>query len=80
MPINVWGEITFRCLNINGAAVEVWEWISNCNPHFLMLVKGGIFLEYFVNAVEADQEAIIFTMSDDTRVFVFHEKGFRPPV
>ena len=45
-----------------------------------MLVKGGIFLEYFVNAVEADQEAIIFTMSDDTRVFVFHEKGFRPPV
>ena len=27
-------EITYLFLNFNGAAIEVWKWISNFNPHF----------------------------------------------
>ena len=29
----VWDEITYPFPNFNGAAVEVWEWISNFTPH-----------------------------------------------
>ena len=36
MPINVWDEITYPFPNFNGAAVEVWEWISNFILHFLL--------------------------------------------
>ena len=28
----MWGEITYPFLNFNGAAVEVYEWISNLIP------------------------------------------------
>ena len=31
---DVWDEITYPIPNFNGAAVEVWEWISNFIPHF----------------------------------------------
>ena len=30
----VWGEITYPFPNLNGAAVEVWEWVSS--PHSLL--------------------------------------------
>ena len=30
----VWNEITYTFSNFNGAAVEVWEWISNFFPQF----------------------------------------------
>ena len=39
MPSKVWDEITYPFPNFNGAAVEVWEWISNFIPHFIMVVK-----------------------------------------
>ena len=29
-----WDEIVYSFSNFNGATVEVWEWISNCIPHF----------------------------------------------
>ena len=29
MPSKVWNEIIYPFPNFNGAAVEVWEWISN---------------------------------------------------
>ena len=32
----VWVEITFPFPNFNGSSVEVWEWISNIAPRFLM--------------------------------------------
>ena len=32
MAIKMWGEITYSFR----AAVEVWEWISNSTPHFVM--------------------------------------------
>ena len=32
----VWGEIIYPFPNFNGATVEVWEWISNFIPHFIM--------------------------------------------
>ena len=32
----VWVEITYPFQNFNGAAVEVWEWISNCIPPLIM--------------------------------------------
>ena len=32
----VWNQITYLFLNFNGATVEVYEWISNYIPHFMM--------------------------------------------
>ena len=31
----VWGEIPYPLPNLKSAAVEVWEWISNFNSHFI---------------------------------------------
>ena len=56
----VWDEFTYPLSNFNGAAVEVWEWISNFIPHFLGHVitctypcwdQGGpsLFNEYMVS-------------------------------
>ena len=36
MPGTVWDEITCPFPDVNGATVEVWEWISNFIPHFIM--------------------------------------------
>ena len=36
MSCNVWGEIAYPFPNLNGATVEVSEWISNVIPHFIM--------------------------------------------
>ena len=36
MAGNVFDEIAYPFPNFNGAAVEVWEWISNFIPHFIM--------------------------------------------
>ena len=30
----MWDEITYLFPNFNGAAVEVWEWVSNAIPDF----------------------------------------------
>ena len=32
----VWDEITYPFPNFNGCTVEVWKWISNFIPHFIM--------------------------------------------
>ena len=36
MPNNVWDEITYPLPNFNGATVEVWKWISNFIPRFIV--------------------------------------------
>ena len=36
MPCKVWGEINYPFPNFNGTAVEVWEWISNFIPYFVI--------------------------------------------
>ena len=36
MPNLEWGEITYPFPNFNGCTVEVWEWISNFIPHYIM--------------------------------------------
>ena len=36
MPNKVWDEITYPFLNVNGATVEVYEWISNFTQHIKM--------------------------------------------
>ena len=36
--MKVWGEISNPFQNVNGAAVEVWEWIINLIPHVLYRV------------------------------------------
>ena len=36
MPGKVWDGITYPFPNFNGATVEVWEWINNFIPHFIM--------------------------------------------
>ena len=40
----VWYEISYPFLNFNGATVEVYEWISNYIPHFIMdvIIHAGI--------------------------------------
>ena len=59
MPSKVWDEIIYPFPNFNGAAVEVWEWISNFIPYLIidvitypywdqsksMLVKRGLVKE-----------------------------------
>ena len=32
----MWDEFTYPFQNLNSATVEVWEWISNFIPHFIM--------------------------------------------
>ena len=36
MPIEVWDEITHPFPNFNRYIAEVWKWISNFIPHFIM--------------------------------------------
>ena len=36
MPSKVWNQITYPFPNFNGATVDVWEWISDLIPHFIM--------------------------------------------
>ena len=36
MPRKMSNEITYAFPNFNGATVEVWEWISDFIPHFMM--------------------------------------------
>ena len=30
----IWNQITYSFSSYNGGTLEVWEWISNFNPHF----------------------------------------------
>ena len=34
----MWDGITYPFLNFNGCTAEVYEWISNCIPHFIIHV------------------------------------------
>ena len=36
MPNKMWDEITYPFPNFNIEAVEVWEWISNSIPYFIV--------------------------------------------
>ena len=36
MPGKVWDEITYQFPNINGATIEVWEWLSYFILHFMI--------------------------------------------
>ena len=36
MLSNVWDEIIYPFPNFNGTAVQVWDYISNFIPHFIM--------------------------------------------
>ena len=40
----VLGEITYPFLNSNGCTDEVWEWISNFIPHFVIDVIRPIII------------------------------------
>ena len=43
MPRKLWDEITYAFPNLNGCTVEVWEWISNIIPYFIMdVIHPGI--------------------------------------
>ena len=32
----LWDEITYPFPNIDGCTIEIWEWISNSIPYFVM--------------------------------------------
>ena len=36
MPNKEWGEITYLSPDFNSSTVEIYEWISNFIPHFIM--------------------------------------------
>ena len=36
MLSKVWDKITYPFPNLNGSTVEVWEWLSNWIPHYIM--------------------------------------------
>ena len=36
MSSKVWDGITYHFPNFSGCTVEVWQWISNFIPHFIM--------------------------------------------
>ena len=36
MPNKLWDEIICLSPYLNDATVEVWEWISNCIPHYII--------------------------------------------
>ena len=36
IPNELWGEITYPFLNLNGETIEAWEWISNPIPHLIL--------------------------------------------
>ena len=36
MASEMWDEFTYPFLNFNSATVEVWEWLGNFIPHFIM--------------------------------------------
>ena len=38
MPRKVWDEITYSFTNFNGCTVEVWKWVSDFIPRFIMNV------------------------------------------
>ena len=38
IPRKVWDKITYPLPNFNGCNVEVWQWISNFIPHYIMVV------------------------------------------
>ena len=38
--VKVWDEITYPFPNSNGGTAEVWEWICNFIPNFIMDVIG----------------------------------------
>ena len=38
MPSKLWDEITYSFPNFHGAIVEIWEWISDFVPHFIVNV------------------------------------------
>ena len=41
---NMWDKITYPFPNFNGCTVEIWEWISNIIPQFMMdvIMHAGI--------------------------------------
>ena len=49
MPSKVWDGIIYPFPNFNGGTVEVWEWISNFIPHFIMDVIITSQTEQFEN-------------------------------
>ena len=53
MPNNVCNAIIHPVPNFNGCTIEVWEWVSNCFPHFTidaityhLLVKWQFMYEF----------------------------------
>ena len=46
MPSKVCDKITYPFPNFNGCTVEVWEWIINFIPHFIMFVITYYWLNY----------------------------------
>ena len=36
MRSKIWDKITYQFPNFNGTTVEVWKWVSNFVPHFIM--------------------------------------------
>ena len=36
MPNEAWDAFAYPFQNLNGCAIEIWQWISDFSPHFIM--------------------------------------------
>ena len=53
----VWYEITYPFPNFNGYIVEVWEWISNFIPYFIL----DVILHTWIKLIHVCKRASDFT-------------------
>ena len=57
----LWEEITYPFPNFNGCTVEVWEWIWNFLPHFIMNVFTYLCWDYSQSMVKPVSQDLNFT-------------------
>ena len=86
MPNKVWDEITYPFPNVNGAAADVWKWISYFRTHFVMdviayhagisLLTWGDWMIRFniVNIMVADAMTPYVAMSSEAIILTMYNR------
>ena len=59
MPSKVWDDIPYPFPNCNGCTVDLWEWISDFTPHFMMVVTGNDGLQVRFNVLSDKHDSLL---------------------
>ena len=62
----MWDDISYPFPNVNGAAVEVWEWISNSTPHFKMDIITYARVKANLRYIRSPRATLVYTLSRNT--------------